>query len=227
MIEEKRQRSSKTCGIAFYGGSFDPPHNGHLAIGTALLSQFNLQSFVFMPAFHAPHKPNHAPASSFHRFAMLALATADAPALSVSTIELEKPERPFTVETLARIVESYPPAEVFFVMGADSWADIRAWRDWESLLTMTNHIVVTRPGFPVGFGHVPSEIRKRIVDLRNEQFRPEIVAGSEISIYISDAVQSSASANRIRREIKENSANWRADVPNTVANYIEKYELYK
>lgn len=212
--------------IAFYGGSFDPLHNGHFAISRALFRQFDLDEFVFVPAFHAPHKQGRTPTSAYHRFAMLALATADDPRLSASTMELEMPDRPYTVETLGRLLKKLGPTEIFFVMGADSWADIRTWREWERVLTMTNHIVMTRPGYPVDFRHIPENIRERIVDLRGDSGEAKVDFVTETKIYISDAVKSNASASRIRTRIKENSAGWRQDVPDVVANYIEKYELY-
>lgn len=212
--------------IAFYGGSFDPLHNGHFAISKALVRQFRLHEFVFVPAFHAPHKLGRTPTSAFHRFAMLALATADDPVLRVSTMELEMPERPYTVETLGRLLKKLKPTEIFFVMGADSWADICTWREWEHVLTMTNHIVVTRPGYPVDAHHVPESIRERMVDLRGEPVQNVRVSGIETKIYISDAVKSNTSASRIRTRIKERSAGWRNDMPEVVANYVEKYELY-
>src|SRR6478672_12924604 len=94
--------------IAFYGGTFDPPHIGHLAIAETLLKTFSLDEFVFVPAYHAPHKTRTTPTSPYDRFAMLCMATADMPNVSVSRIEIELPERPFTVETLARLKEIYP-----------------------------------------------------------------------------------------------------------------------
>ncbi|HEX8289308.1 MAG TPA: nicotinate-nucleotide adenylyltransferase [Pyrinomonadaceae bacterium] len=223
--------------IAFYGGSFDPLHCGHLTIAHKLLEVFKLNEFVFIPAFHAPHKIKN-PVSPFHRFAMLALATNNEPKISVSRIEVESPERPYTVETLAKLKNLLPGAEIFFVMGADSWQDITTWREWEKVLTAVNIIVVTRPDYEIGFSHVTEEIRERIVDLRNNYELPitnyesnEFGKNSKSKnqnsrIYISDAVQIDVSATEIRRKIKENVADWRKDVPVEVAKYIEKYELY-
>src|SRR5436305_1897319 len=110
--------------IAFYGGSFDPPHLGHMAIADALLGQFELDEFVFLPAFHAPHKKGIEPTPAYDRYAMLCLATQYEDRVSVSRIEIEMPERPYSYETLGRITELLPRAEVYFVMGADSWAEI-------------------------------------------------------------------------------------------------------
>ena len=210
--------------IAFYGGSFDPPHDGHLTIARRLTELFNLNEFVFIPAFHAPHKKARKPISAFHRHAMLCLATANKSNLQVSTVELDAPEKPFTVETQAKLKNNLPDAEIFFVIGADSWAEITTWRDWETVLTQTNIIVVTRPDYEIRFSHVTDAIRERIVDLRGAgKLR---ITNYELRIYITDAVNLDVSATEIRRKIRENQTDWREVVPVEVAKYIEKYELY-
>jgi len=210
--------------IAFYGGSFDPPHLGHMAVAHGLLRQFELDEFVFVPAFHAPHKKRADPTSPFDRYAMLCLTTANERRISVSKIEVEQPAKPYTVETLLRLKTWLPDAQIFFVMGADSWAQIRTWREWESVLTLTDQIVVTRPGFPVGVDHVTSEIRKRIIDLRGE--RSVSVDDSEQHVYLSDAADVDISATKIRQMIREGDTLWTEQVPKEVANYIEKYNIY-
>lgn len=211
--------------IAFYGGSFDPLHNGHLAISRSLVKEFELDEFVFVPAFHAPHKIRLKPTSAYDRYTMLCLATADKPNTSVSKIEIETPERPFAVETLTRLRTELPNDVIFFVMGADSWMDIATWREWERVLTIVNHIVVTRPGIEIRFDHVPDQIRSKIVDLRSIHERAEEKSSSH-NIYITDAVNLDISATEIRRKIRENDVSWRDDVPSEVANYIEKYQIY-
>lgn len=215
--------------IAYYGGSFDPVHNGHLAIAKRLLEQIQLDEFVFLPAFHAPHKKRKKPASAYDRYAMLCLLTENEPKIRVSKMEIEMPERPFSVETLTTLKEKLPDAEIFFVMGADSWMDITTWREWEKVLSLSNHIVVTRPGYPVTNEHVTDEIRSRIVDLRKAETRPvgSMNSGSgDHRIYLTDAVNINISATNIREKIRNQDNSWHNDVPVEVANYIEKYQIY-
>lgn len=211
--------------VAFYGGSFDPPHKGHIAIAHALTDVFALDRFVFVPAHHAPHKKDREPTSPFHRFAMLALATAAESKIEVSALEMESPERPYTVETLTRLKAELPASEIFFVIGADSWRDITTWREWETVLTMVNVIVVTRPDYEVGFDHVGDEVRDRIVDLRSDEgHRPGADASG--GIFITDAVYLGISATDIREKVKSGDATWKSCVTEEVANYIEKYQIY-
>ncbi len=97
---------------------------------------------------------------AFHRYAMLVLATKEEAQSKVSTIELEVSAKHYTVETLSKIKKELNNGVVFFVMGADSWAEIDTWREWETVLTLTNVIVVTRPDYKIGFSHVSEKIKK-------------------------------------------------------------------
>lgn len=210
--------------IAFYGGSFDPLHKGHLTIAEKLLEVFELDEFVFIPAFHAPHKKRQKPTSAFHRYAMLCLASNDFPKIKVSTMELDVPEKPFTIETLTKLKSELSDTEIFFVMGADSWEEITTWREWENVLTIVNIIVVTRPNYEIGFDHISPKIEETIFDLRknNEQR----TTNDKQKIYITDAVKIDISATQIRQQISENKHVWQEQVPEEVAKYIKKYDIY-
>lgn len=214
--------------IAFYGGSFDPVHNGHLAIANELTEQFKLDEFVLIPAYHAPHKSNSKPISAFQRFAMLCLATNRHDKIKVSTMELEVPEKPYTIETLSKLKTNLSDTKIFFVMGADSWQEITTWREWKKVLTIVNIIVVTRPNYEIGDSHVTKEIRERIVDLRGEENKLRITDyESREQIFLTDAVQMDISATRIRKLVKENQDDWKEVVNKEVVEHIEKYDLYK
>lgn len=213
--------------IAFYGGSFDPIHNGHLAIAKELIKLFALDEFVFIPAFHAPHKKDKQVSSAFHRYSMIALATNDESKIKISTIELDAPERPFTIETQEKLRNVLNNTEIFFVIGADSWQEINTWREWKNVLTATNIIVVTRPDYEITFSHITDEIRARIVDIRgkineNGLAQTVLTSGFESKIYITDAVQIDISATEIRAKVD----GWQEFVPKEIVKYIEKYKLY-
>lgn len=231
--------------IAFYGGSFDPVHNAHLTIALKLTEVFKLDEFWFVPAFHAPHKKDKKVTSAFCRYAMLALATNDLRQIKISTIELCAPQKPYTFETQIKLKNELPEAEIFFVMGADSWNEINAWREWRKVLTLTNIIVVTRPDYEIEFSHVTDEIRERIVDLRISSAESQVPDKNEgrksdakilldtgkarkigTKIYITDAVVIGVSATKIREKIRNGKNGWREEVPLEVAKYVEKYKLY-
>ncbi len=213
--------------IAYFGGTFDPIHNGHLTIGSTLIDFFHLDKFVFLPAFHAPHKPDRPPTSAFHRFAMLCLATENCPQMSVSTLELETGERRYTIDTLPLLHKIHPDAELFFVMGADSWSEITTWREWDRVLLEANHIVVSRPGYEISTEHVTDKVRKHIIDLRGKDRVSSFGHdANNKNIYFTDVVQFDVSATELRDDLKDGDLERKDDIPAEVAKYIEKYELY-
>jgi nicotinate-nucleotide adenylyltransferase len=218
--------------IALYGGTFDPVHVGHLAVARALLKLFALDEVLFILAHVAPHKRESKVTPAWHRYAMLALATQDEAGLRISTIELDAPEKPYTVETLSRLAEEQGrEARLFFVMGADSWSEITTWREWERVLALTDHIVVTRPGYELETKHVTQAIRERLVDLRGmeqDELAGAIDESEGTRIYLTDAVRVNVSAIGIRRAVREGrDTEWLALVPPPVAGYMNKYKLYR
>ena len=211
--------------IAFYGGTFDPVHRGHMDVAAGVTSQFGLDDFVFVPAFHAPHKKRRRPTSAFHRFAMLCEASDSVRGTRVSTVEVDQPDSPFTIETLSRLKVEYTDDRIFFVIGADSWEEIATWREWQRVLTEVDIIVVTRPGYDIGFEHVTDEISHKIVDLR--EGKQERAATKMRSIFITDAAFTDISATEIRKMIRSSQKEWRDLVDKSVEEHIDKYALYK
>ena len=193
--------------IALYGGTFDPVHAGHLEVARRVSQLFEIEKVVFIPAQLAPHKVGRPVTEPIHRYAMLVLATQDDPRLVVSAFELEAPNRRYTVDTVGEFQRMLgDDTELFFIMGADSWSEITTWRDWERLLKMTNHIVVTRPGYEV----------------------PPAPEGLGDRISFTDAVMKDISATHIRRLASAGRHEELKDlVPQTVANYIKKYQIYR
>ena len=217
--------------IALYGGTFDPVHVGHMAVARNLLSLFALDEVLFVPAYVAPHKRDRRVSPALDRYAMLALATQGEGRFRVSAVEMEAPERPYTVNTLSRFCERVGrEARLFFVMGADSWEEITTWREWERVLTMTDHLVVTRPGYELPTEHVTPAIRERVVDVRGasrEAVEGKLEEAGGARIYLTDAANVEAAATRIRAVVRGGA--WDelgALVAPPVAEYIRKYGLY-
>jgi nicotinate-nucleotide adenylyltransferase len=217
--------------IALYGGTFDPIHLGHLEVARKVSRLFEIDELWFVPAQLAPHTLTKAVTSALHRYAMLALATQDDQRFRISTFELDAPGRCYTVDTLAHFKNEWgSSADIYFVMGADSWSEIMSWRDCNRLLALTNHIVVSRPGYSLGFDHIDSELVARIVDLRltgPEQVAAMIQLQQGEKIFITDAVMTDVSATDIRRAVRAGGARLADMVPAPVADYIVKYELYR
>ena len=206
-----------------YGGTFDPVHTGHLEIARRVSELFEIEKLLFIPAQMAPHKIGRPVTEPIHRYAMLALATQNDPKLSLSTFELDAPDRRYTVDTIAHFQRLFGDGCVlFFIMGADSWSEITTWREWERLLTMTNHIVVTRPGYDPVTTHVGA-IRERIVDLRSGRGTLD-----QEGIFFTDVVMNDVSATNIRRLASEGRIEKLEQlVPGPVLEYIRKYGIYR
>jgi nicotinate-nucleotide adenylyltransferase len=219
--------------IALYGGTFDPVHIGHLAVARGVWRWFQMDEVWLIPAFVAPHKRQaNPPTPAWQRHAMLVLATQDDANIKVSTVELEAPAKPYTVETLTRLSEELrETASLYFVMGLDSWLDIKTWREWERVLALANHIVVARPGYEWTDAHVTPEIRARVVNLWGrlpETIAEAVINEGENRIYVTDAVQQDVSATEIRQAARAGRRDeWTPLMPPTVAAYIEKYRLYE
>ena len=216
--------------IALYGGTFDPVHLGHLAVARTITQIFEIDELLFVPAWLAPHKRTRDVTPALHRYAMLALATQQDARLRISRFELESPDRGYTVETLTHFEsELGNDAELFFLMGADSWSEIQTWREWQRLLMMANHIVVTRPGYELELAGMPAEVRERITDTRmTRETAGRKATDQGKRIFFTDAVQLEISATEIRSAAQQQQFDRLVGlVPKSVADYITKYELYR
>jgi nicotinate-nucleotide adenylyltransferase len=215
--------------VAIYGGTFDPVHRGHLEVARRVRELFDLDEVLFVPAFVPPHKRDAGILSPFHRVAMLALAIQDDDRFQISTIELDQPERPYAIDTVSRLKTQLGAGHrFFFLIGADSWAELHTWHQWRQLLNLCDLIVVTRPGYELR-ANVPAEVA-RIVDMRGQSTK-EILAevANEIGprVYFSDGASMDVSATAIRAAASVNDeAALQKMLPPAVANYITKHQLY-
>lgn len=222
--------------IGVYGGTFDPVHNGHLRVAAAILENFALDQLLFVPAFVPPHKRGQTISAAHHRYAMLALATAHEARLLISTIELEAPARPYTIETLGHLQTQHPGAQLFFVMGMDSYRDVPLWRAHEQLLTEFSIIVATRPGYRAhAYGteniaaHLAPALQSQVIDLRGG-LQPATAQLAAPHTFITDYVTVDVAATGIRQAVQAGQnveKNLENLVPPTVADYIAKYRLYQ
>jgi nicotinate-nucleotide adenylyltransferase len=182
-----------------------------------------LDSLLLIPSARPPHKIAEAVAAPWHRFAMAVLGTIDKPRLMVSALEIEAPEMPYTYETMMRLREAYgPQTALFFVLGSDSYEELQYWKEPDRILQACSLVVAGRPGYEMG--NLKSAGDRRIIDLRGAAL-PESDSSAGI-VYLTDYVTNLTSSTEIRRRVREGGSA-RGLVPDLVADFIDKYELYR
>jgi nicotinate-nucleotide adenylyltransferase len=207
--------------IGILGGTFDPIHCGHLDAGAAADRALHLTELWFVPSQIPPHRAEPA-ASSYHRFAMVALAIVGRPHWRASDLELRHAEPSFTSATLDRLhAAGYAAAELFFIVGADAFADIATWRDYPSIIDRAHFAVVSRPGL------ASTELIRRLPSLAERMTDPSDVMHLALTpaIFLIDAPTAdvSSTAVRSRRATGQPIAGL---VPPAVQQHIEQHGLY-
>ena len=135
-----------TLRLGVLGGTFDPPHYGHLTLAENGRVQLDLDRVLFVPAGQPPHKPSRPITPAHHRVAMVEAAIADNPAFVLSHVDLGRAGPHYTVETLTLLWQEYPAAELFFLMGGDSLSKFLTWRDPAGIVQQARLAVMQRPG---------------------------------------------------------------------------------
>jgi len=130
--------------IAIFGGTFDPIHDAHTAVAREAADTFGLDRVLFVPARNPPHKLGEEHAGYEDRLRMVELACAEDSRFQASRVE-DRPGRSYSYETVVLLREQFPKAELFFLIGADAFAEIRSWHRWQDLLASVEFIVVSRP----------------------------------------------------------------------------------
>jgi len=199
--------------IGFFGGSFDPPHLGHLAIARAAAKAFSLNQILLCPTANQPLKPTGATASWDDRLAMVTLLCANDPTFHPSTLESpqESPQNTpnYTVDTLLRLRSTLPVSDtIYSIVGLDAFLDIHRWRSPETLLTLADWIVVTRPGF--------SPTQLETLNLLPAQLK---------RIHTLTGVDHHASATQIRT-LLANGSDPTNLLPPSILDYIHTHHLY-
>lgn len=181
---------------------------------------------MLIPSARPPHKQSLEVSQAWHRFAMTVLGTITTPSLLVSAIELQAPQKPYTYETVQRLKAAYGPGTIlFFVMGSDSFEDLRHWKEPGRILAESNLIVAGRPGYETGDLREAGLGDVSLIDLRGGGVSPVTDEQSGV-VYLTEYVLNDISSTGIRRRARE-GLSVRGLVPDLVADYIEKYRLYR
>jgi len=186
--------------LAIFGGSFDPIHNAHLAIARAALVHFRLDRVLFVPAEHPPHKGGVTEAAFDDRVRMAEIACADEPRFAVSRLE-EGTRRSYSIDTIEKVRASLAPAdELFFLIGADAFAEIQTWHRWQAVARQVVFLVVSRPAYSFA---IPESVRAERLD----------------------SLQLDVSSSGIRQLLQAGQRP--PEIPQRVLDYIAQHGLYE
>lgn len=196
--------------VALFGGTFDPPHLGHLAIAKAAADAFQLDSVLFAPVGLQPLKTNY-PTSPFEdRLAMVRLACKIDHRFHVSLVDAPRADGTpnYTAETLATLRQQMPDATLFNMVGADSFLTLRQWHESDLLLTLAEWIVVGRPG-------------SSLDDLSSLRLTPE----QRSHVRLLTTVHEDISATKLRQRLAAGDPCQNL-LPSEVEQYIRQHRLY-
>ena len=205
------------------GGTFDPIHMGHLDLARAAADGLRLDRVKLLPSHVPPHRG--APgASVFHRFAMVALAAAADARFEADDQELRREGPSYTADTLRQMQrEGFAAGEIFFLTGADAFAEIATWRDYPALLDLAHFVVCSRPGEPAEM------VRGLLPDLQGRMVDANDFDGSVgTQVILLDAATAAVSSSLVRESLGSGTLDTalRGLLPPAVADHIRKHALY-
>jgi nicotinate-nucleotide adenylyltransferase len=209
--------------LGVLGGTFDPVHFGHLDAVDAARAALALTDILFVPSHDPPHRSIDPHASPFHRFAMVALAANNCPSYRISDLELRRQGNSFTSDTLRSLhAAGWERWQVFFILGADAFAEIATWHEFPAVLDLANFVVVARPGTTI------DRALARTPELRSRTRTPGAYAAERgpTGLFLVEAHTRDISSTLIRQRLAAREA---IDdlVPSAVARHIAAHHLYQ
>jgi len=197
--------------VALFGGTFDPPHRGHVAVAKAAADAFGLDRVLFAPVGRQPLKAKNGASAFADRVAMVELACAGDGRFEVSLVDAPRADGTpnYTVDALLALRQTMPDDSLFNLVGADSFLHMRQWREPERLLELAEWIVVSRPGFPLAAIEAMGWTR-----------------GQRERVHLLEGVQEDVAATTLRERL-EAGASCTDVLPEPVAAYIQQHRLYR
>jgi nicotinate-nucleotide adenylyltransferase len=212
--------------VGLLGGTFDPVHNGHLAMAEVGIRLFRLDTVYFVTSVNPPHKSCQTQANFLDRHAMVGLALLRRPRMVPSSLEYGRPGNSYSIDTVRQFQRDLGDrAEIFFLIGMDAFLELPTWKDYHCLTEYCSFIVYARPGFDerlVG-KRLPRALVKKIRPaLKNKIF----AAGPVKKIYLVRGFSNHISSTAIRHRVQKGNS-LVGLVPPAVNEYIRKVRLYR
>lgn len=186
--------------IGILGGTFNPPHLGHLLMAEQVGRQLDLDEVWFMPTAKPPHAPGKKTIASQHRLQMVQKAIAGNPLFKLQPHEVNLGGKNYTIDTMRHFTKEYPETEFYFIIGTDSANELDTWQEIDALTKLVQFVGVRRPGQPPYTGrHAILWVDSPLVDLSSTEIR--------LRVYLEQSI--------------------RYQVPSSVEEYIMKHQLYR
>jgi nicotinate-nucleotide adenylyltransferase len=190
--------------LGIFGGTFDPPHLGHLLVAIDAFEALALDRLVFVPTGRQPLKADVTTAPGAARLAMTRRLVADDARFAVDAMEIERDGLSFTIDTLHAFAARDPEAERYFLLGADAWRSFPRWRSPDEIMRLATVVVLTRGGEPIGPAasglRAPRVLPTRRIDISSTEIRSRIRAGLSLRGFVPEAVRDYIEANGLYHE---------------------------
>lgn len=209
--------------IGIFGGTFDPIHFGHLRAGEEVRELLELEKIVFIPACIQPLKETGKIASAKHRLDMVKLAISDNPHFVVDDCEIKRGGSSYTVDTLDYYRKNNPSADIYLIVGADSWSSITLWREYRRLFDMANVVVMNRPGFDA---EPPEKILPLEIERRLSYDGKRYMGENGRTVVFTSITMLDISGTIIRKK-SMGKKTVKYLVPPSVEKYIAEHNLYR
>lgn len=201
--------------LGLFGGSFDPIHSGHIEPVTTARRELGLDRVIYLPTARPPHKQMQVLVAPIQRYAMVEIALLDQPGCLVSPFEMGTDGPAYAVASVRHFRSKFPKAELFLIMGSDSFADLEQWRDWREIISLARIAVLVRRG-------------TQPHDLEALPYSPELVSlvrQSRAVLVHNPTV--AVSSSELRRRLARGDDLPQGWMPKSVIDYIKKYSLYR
>lgn len=177
-----------------YGGTFNPPHIGHLITAEIVRETLALERVIFMPSYITPHKQEGEESTSHHRFTMTKLAVASNNRFDISRHEIDNGGTSYTVDTLIHLRDNGDAGNLFLIIGMDNYMTFHLWKEPKKILDIATVVVMNRPNYPrkvnevigttnVVFVDVPD------IDISSSDIRQRVKAGKSVKYMVPDEVE--------------------------------------
>ena len=174
--------------IGILGGTFDPPHVGHLLAGSDAYEALDLDRLIFIPAAAHPFKGESVGATPAQRLHMLELLVAGDARFEIDAIEIDRPGLSYTVDTLTDLARRHPDAQRYFLIGEDLVDQMPTWRSPERIVELAEVIVLTRANGSATTGGALRRLDTRRVDISSTEIRARVRAGLTVHGFVPEAI---------------------------------------